>query len=403
MKAREYLQNATLSREMVDRFLDPDAVNWAAFDPVLGYRLRDSVVRDGMDGSYTIASYPLGARRMVNYPDAPCRMNTYGDSFTQCHQVSDGETWQEYLAGHFGESIRNFGVGGYGVYQAYMRMTQEEAGESAADNIVLNIWSDDHFRSVMSWRWLHIHEFRSHMMQPGQAEREVSLFHANPWAHVTLNTETGLFEERENPYDTPESLYDLCDPDHIYEEFLGDDFVQILLARNGIEDVDRSALLRVAEVLDYTMPDGDATQQIQDADALRRLYGLRASMYIVDRAQAFVSAHGKRFLVLLSYDSNSVIKACRNERRFDHIFVDYLEESGIQYVDSLESHRDDYALFNGSPEDYVARYYIGHYNPLGNHFFAFAIKQAMVDWLDPKPPTYNSLGPNLAGMAGKLA
>jgi hypothetical protein len=403
LRAREYLQNATLTAEMVDRFLDPDAENWAAFDPVLGYRLRDSVVRDGMDGSFTISSYPHGARRMINYPDAPCRINTYGDSFTQCHQVSDGETWQEYLSGHFGESIRNFGVGGYGVYQAYMRMIQEEAGESAAENIVLNIWSDDHFRSVMSWRWLHILEFRRHLMQPGQAERQVSLFHANPWAHVTLNTETGLFEERENPYATPQSLYRLCDPDHIYEEFAGDDYVQILLARNGIEDVDRRALRRISRALDYPIRQGDATQQIQDADGLRRLYGLRASMYIVDKAQAFAAAHRKRLLVLLSYDSNAVVSACRNESRFDSIFVDYLKESGMHYVDSLESHMEDYSRFSGDPEDYVNRYYIGHYNPLGNHFFAFAIKQAMVAWLDPKPPTYNSLGPHLAGMAGTLA
>jgi hypothetical protein len=38
--------------------------------------------------------------------------------YSDCHQVSDCETWQEYLAGHLGEPIRNFGMGGYGVYQA---------------------------------------------------------------------------------------------------------------------------------------------------------------------------------------------------------------------------------------------------------------------------------------------
>ena len=44
-------------REMVDRFLDPAARNWAAFDSLLGYKLRDSVVNDGVDGSYTISRY----------------------------------------------------------------------------------------------------------------------------------------------------------------------------------------------------------------------------------------------------------------------------------------------------------------------------------------------------------
>ena len=66
------------------------------------------------------------------YVGRPCRINTYGDSFTQCHQVSDGETWQEYLAAHLGEPIRNFGMGGYGAYQAYRRMVREERTDHGA-------------------------------------------------------------------------------------------------------------------------------------------------------------------------------------------------------------------------------------------------------------------------------
>ena len=44
--------------------------------------------------------------------------------------------------------------------------------------------------------------------------------------------------------------------------------------------------------------------------------------------------------------------------------------------------------FDLSLDDYVDRYFIGHYSPAGNHFFAHAIKDAIVDWLDPKPITY---------------
>ena len=55
-------------------------------------------------------------------------------------------------------------------------------------------------------------------------------------------------------------------------------------------------------------------------------------------------------------------------------------------------HIRDFEGFSLSPEDYVNRYYIGHYNPLGNHFFAFAIKDAIVEWLNPKPPAYRRDG-----------
>ena len=76
---------------------------------------------------------------MINYSDEECRIASYGDSFTQCHQVSDGETWQETLAAHIGEPIRNFGVGGYGVYQAYLRLRRTELDVTGGASYVLSI------------------------------------------------------------------------------------------------------------------------------------------------------------------------------------------------------------------------------------------------------------------------
>ena len=37
-----------------------------------------------------------------------------------------------------------------------------------------------------------------------------------------------------------------------------------------------------------------------------------------------------------------------------------------------------------------SRNFIGHYSPAGNHFFAYAIKDTVVEWLDPKPLTYQN-------------
>ena len=100
---REFLRDLTCLRQEVDTFLDLKQPNWAKFDPELGYTLRDNVLKDGVDGSRTLTSYEkTGERKMINYAHLPCRINTYGDSFTQCHQASDGETWQEYLAAHSG-------------------------------------------------------------------------------------------------------------------------------------------------------------------------------------------------------------------------------------------------------------------------------------------------------------
>ena len=109
----EFIKAHVASREEIDVFLHE--MSWAQFDPVVGYILGNYVPRDGIDGSSTISTVqPNGARTSFMYKGKPCRINTYGNSFTQCHQVSDGETWHEYLAAHLGEPIRNFGMGGFG-------------------------------------------------------------------------------------------------------------------------------------------------------------------------------------------------------------------------------------------------------------------------------------------------
>ena len=118
------------------------------FDPEVGYILGNFMPRDGMDGSSTFSTVQSdGTRTSFMYRGKPCRINTYGNSFTQCHQVSDGETWQEYLAAHLGEPVRNFGMGGFGFYQAYRRMLREEQTEKGAEYVMLYIWGDDHVRS----------------------------------------------------------------------------------------------------------------------------------------------------------------------------------------------------------------------------------------------------------------
>ena len=37
----------------------------------------------------------------------------------------------------------------------------------------------------------------------------------------------------------------------------------------------------------------------------------------------------------------------------------------------------------------MKRYYIGHYSPAGNHFFAYALKDTLIEWLEPKPISYS--------------
>ena len=397
MTTREFLRKAVLRKKDVDNFLyiNPKQEQWAFFDPELGYRLRNSIVGDGIDGSVSLANFaPAGERMRVNWADKRCRINTYGNSFTQCQQVSDGETWQEYLAAHLGEPVRNFGIGGYGVYQAYRRMLREENTPSAADYIILNIWDDDHFRSIMRYRWIVCGSWRDQLPKnDGKRLREVKngMLHGNPWAHIKIDPETGDAIEMKNPYPTPESLYKLCDEEHVYEAFKDDLVVQVTMAQRRGRFDNPEKIEPLCRTLGIP---GDPDNPDECREIASRLFlecALRASKYIVRKAEEFAARKNKKLMILLSYGQGNVMKACKKQPRFDRDFVDFLEGRNVPVVDTLKKHAGDFRSFHLSPQEYVKRYYIGHYNPMGNHFFAFAIKDAVVKWLEPKPPAYEMI------------
>ena len=178
-------------------------------------------------------------------------------------------------------------------------------------------------------------------------------------------------------------------------ETFKDDFdVQARLAQLGVKDLNLGVLRATADALGMTADFSSPEAIAKTAQNLLQTCALRSSMYIVDKVRRFATEGRKELMVLLSYPSNDVIHACHNRPRFDRIFVDYLNEQGFLFYDSLRAHFEEFKLFNCSPEEYARRYYTGHYTPGGNHFFAFAIKDSFVKWLDPPPPTYREEGPS---------
>jgi len=397
MHMTDYLAGSAWSRDDVDHFLDPRRPSWARFDALTGYVPSDIVIQDGVDGAYTLNSYEdLGpaasvdpshrpvARAMVNYRDRVCRVNTYGDSFTQCHQVSDGETWQENLAAHLGEPIRNFGVGGYGVYQAFCRMRAIEPASHGTEFVVLNIYDDDHVRNVDAARWFRLSRFRTTM---GDGLRP--MLHANPWAHLRIDPATGGFLEQPNLLSTPDALYSFCDPGFLVGTFGQDPVVKLDCLRRGLDVDEVTQLEDLAAALDHPVDlrSGDVATA---ATELLLAYGLAATLATMAMVRDLIARQNKRLLVMLSYSSESVVDALEGRPRFDQALLDDLADRGDAVVDGLAAHVDDFAGFSLAPEQYTRRYFNGHYTPNGNHFFAFAVKDALVDWLEPSPIAYGT-------------
>jgi hypothetical protein len=376
----EYLRASAVPRDVIQGFLK--GPSWARFDPELGYVLGNYLPTDGIDGSATISTIrPDGSRASFMYAGKPCRINTYGDSFTQCHQVSDGETWQEYLSAHLGEPIRNFGMGGYGAYQAYRRMIREERTDHGAKYLIFYIWGDDHIRSLL--------RCRHSLIYTRWDDKGGRMFHNNFWPNLEMDLETGRFVEKENLLPTPESLHRMSDPDWTVEHLKDDLALELAAFKFGlIRDLDWRRINKLAARLDYPIDWYDEDFLNLQAGELLDRYSLRATRWILEKARRFADANGKKLLVVLFDPYRSMEERHRRKKPYDQEILDYLTAEKYEVFEMNEVHLRDFHQSKLSYDDYLKQYLAGHYNPSGNHFFAYAIKEKVVPWLDPKPITY---------------
>ena len=262
-RKRRYLRRVLYARDDLTAWLAGKAFPFSKYDPELGYLHIDRDFKEGVDGSVCSYRYDRrGARRTIAYADKPCRINTYGDSFTSCEQVSDGETWQEVLAAHLGEPIRNFGIGGYSVYLAYLRMKREER-RSPAPYIIFNIFDDDHYRNLLGWQRLRF----------GVNRKSTN----PPIPYVSVNPEARELVEHPNPCPTADALYKLCDLDTTFRMFQDD----YLLNRYVQRELQREQGKAKVPASNF------------DDKELTRL-AVYASMRIVEKAEEFATKRNAR-------------------------------------------------------------------------------------------------------------
>lgn len=378
----------------IDAFLQPPPNNqWAKFDPELGYVPSDSIQRDGVDGSRTIYRYgQAGERKMINYADRPCRVNTYGNSFTQCHQVSDGETWQEYLAAHLGEPIRNFGVGGYSVFQAFARLRRMEQTAVQAPYLIFNLYDDDHRRTLMPWRSFIIN-----------SERSSEMFHGNPWTHLRVNLDSGRWEEAVSACPTPAALRELGSFERTRAIVADHEIVHLAAMQEGVSDVPQERVRRLADWAKMKFDFTDAASRRDSAAKLVDHVARASTLHVMEQLLAFAAQNGRRVLIALSYGTRAALHACEGAPKLvaDLALLEWLKARGIPTFDALDAHVADFAQFRIPAAAYLKRLYNGHYSPAGNQFFAFALKPALVEWLAPKPMAYQARGTIIDFQDGK--
>jgi hypothetical protein len=125
-------------------YYPPQTENYASYlknrDPVLGWPNQSSFGQGEFDRS--------GSRLVPKYPDPaqPSCAAIFGDSFTWGDEVTPEQAYGNVLAGLMGCRVANYGVGGYGTDQAYLRY--EKVINDNAPIVILGHYSDNIVRNI---------------------------------------------------------------------------------------------------------------------------------------------------------------------------------------------------------------------------------------------------------------
>lgn len=116
---------------------------YANRDPVLGWPSATVLASDRYD--------PAGARPdpAFPYPQAPCAA-VFGDSFAWSQEVDNEHAWPHRLSKALGCRVANYGVGGYGTGQAYLRFKMTNV--DPAKLVILGVFPDNIMRNVNQYR-----------------------------------------------------------------------------------------------------------------------------------------------------------------------------------------------------------------------------------------------------------
>jgi hypothetical protein len=109
---------------------------------------------NGTSGDYDAS----GSRIVPAFADPqknPSCISLYGDSFTLGGEVGHADTWGNVLSGLLHCRVANYGVGGYGTDQAYLRF--HENTRDNAGIVILGVLSENILRNVNRYRPLLYH------------------------------------------------------------------------------------------------------------------------------------------------------------------------------------------------------------------------------------------------------
>lgn len=326
--------------------------------PVLGWTNRPGYSRP--EETYHTNSRGLRGRAeyTLSPPDEAIRVSAFGDSFTFGSDVGDDETWESQLGGldpRF--EVLNFGVGGYGTDQSYLRYLEDGVAFNS-DIVIIGFMSENISRNVNVFRPFYNANYESAVFpKPRFALREGEL--------VLLP----------NPFPEPSDMWRLLADESEALKRMGRDDHHYQLGYSA-GPLDGSPTIRLIKMVG-ALPRQRSGRIVGEGGVYEvESEAYRLTLVLLQHFYESVLEHGSLPIVLLYPDGPDI----RNHRRGDPTkygpLLGDLALRGLAFIDVMDAF--DKAPKSTSFEDLTIRPW-AHYTPLANRFVARHVGRYLED------------------------
>ncbi len=332
--------------------------NWAVdleryiqYDPVLGWSIRPNASAEQAGASYTANS--AGIRSLREYslekPAGVLRIGTFGPSFTHGDEVSDGDTWQAQMEQTRPElEVMNWGVGGYGTDQAFLRYQTQ--GAAYQPHIVIIGFEEDNIRR-------NVNRFRPFF------RRRTGTPLTKP---VFVDDDAQGFVLLDNPFDTVEKLQNIIlqDPDGFLDLVCEGDFY-CNRDRYQPKTLDIFYSYRFLRTLLYEVNHTNLPQ----IPTSENKYVQRVNFLLLKKFVAEIIKNGSLPIILIFPERSSMEAHEGGQPTSYETALIILEDQGLPVIDLAPAFVHAKTTENAAYGDYYATEG-GHYNALGNYIVA---------------------------------
>jgi hypothetical protein len=276
-------------------------------------------------------------------PPGTLRIAAFGDSFTHGDEVPNEDTWQEILMrAHPGVEAMNFGVGAYGLDQAFLRY-QRDGADYGARVVLIGFMPENLFRHVNVYRPFYVPNSGLALAKPRyELDQGRLVLVENPMRDLAGYRELLAHPERELPRLGAHDLFFQVRP------------------HEGALDL---PLARVVKSVRWSWADWRLGVSGGAYDTSGEPFRVTAA--IVEAFAATVSKNGSLPIVVIYPRRRDVERFRRDGSRYYAALIDYCRARGIRVLDLAES-----LASSGAPLDALV---VRHYTAAGNRVVAEAI------------------------------